>query len=98
MNEKLQYATMLEMKPTEENKTRLENVRELKSSIHTYVQNAEIPTLSGFLENNIKTQDNETISYSHHLRGVGHPYRTSDLADSSECNGTCKFQQAQSLS
>ena len=44
------YAAMLEAKPTEENKTRLENVRELKSSIHAYVQNADVPTLSGFLE------------------------------------------------
>ncbi len=44
------YAAMLEAKPTEENKTRLENVRELKSSIHAYMQNVEEPTLSGFLE------------------------------------------------
>ena len=44
------YITMLEAKPTEENKTRLENIRELKSSINSYVQNAEIPTLAGFLE------------------------------------------------
>ncbi len=44
------YAAMLEAKPTEENKTRLENVRELKSSIHAYVQNADVPTLAGFLE------------------------------------------------
>ena len=44
------YVTMLESKPTEENKTRLENVRELKSSISAYVQNAEEPTLAGFLE------------------------------------------------
>ena len=44
------YVTMLESKPTEENKTRLENIRELKSSINTYVQNAEVPTLAGFLE------------------------------------------------
>jgi len=44
------YAAMLEAKPTEENKTRLENVRELKSSIQAYVQNADIPTLAGFLE------------------------------------------------
>ena len=44
------YAAMLEMKPTEENKTRLENIRELKSSIHAYVENAEVPTLAGFLE------------------------------------------------
>ncbi len=44
------YAAMLESKPTEENKTRLENVRELKSSIHAYMQNVEEPSLSGFLE------------------------------------------------
>ena len=44
------YAAMLESKPTEENKTRLENVRELKSSIQSYVQNSEAPTLAGFLE------------------------------------------------
>ena len=44
------YIAMLEAKPTEENKTRIENVRELKSSIQAYVQNAEVPTLAGFLE------------------------------------------------
>ena len=44
------YVDMLNSKPTEENKTRLENVRELKSSIHSYIENAEIPTLAGFLE------------------------------------------------
>ena len=44
------YVDMLEAKPTEENKTRLENVRELKSSINSYVQNADVPTLAGFLE------------------------------------------------
>ena len=44
------YITMLEAKPTEENKTRLENIKELKSSINSYVQNAEVPTLAGFLE------------------------------------------------
>ena len=44
------YAEMLTAKQTEENKTRLENVRELKSSIHSYLENAEEPTLAGFLE------------------------------------------------
>ena len=44
------YVDMLNAKDTEENKTRLENVRELKSSINSYVENAEIPTLAGFLE------------------------------------------------
>ncbi len=44
------YADMLELKPTDENKTRLENIRELKSSINSYVENSESPTLAGFLE------------------------------------------------
>lgn len=44
------YIAMLEGKPTEENITRLENIRELKSSILSYTQNAEYPTLAGFLE------------------------------------------------
>ena len=44
------YVQMLENKPTEENKTRLENIRELKSSIISYVQNTESPSLAGFLE------------------------------------------------
>ena len=44
------YVDMLQKKNTEENKTRLENVRELKSSIIAYVENAETPTLAGFLE------------------------------------------------
>ena len=44
------YVDMLSSKDTEENKTRLENVRELKSSIHAYLENTDDPTLSGFLE------------------------------------------------
>jgi DNA helicase-2/ATP-dependent DNA helicase PcrA len=44
------YARMLEEKPTEENKTRLENVRELRSSILSYVENDPDPSLAGFLE------------------------------------------------
>ena len=44
------YAQMLQDKPTEENKTRLENIKELKSSILSYVQNALEPSLAGFLE------------------------------------------------
>ena len=44
------YVAMLESKPTEENKTRLENIRELKSSINAYAQNTDTPTLAGFLE------------------------------------------------
>jgi DNA helicase-2/ATP-dependent DNA helicase PcrA len=44
------YVDMLQAKPTEENKTRLENVRELKSSIQSYIENTDTPSLSGFLE------------------------------------------------
>ena len=44
------YVDMLKAKDTEENKTRLENVRELKSSILSYMENTEAPTLAGFLE------------------------------------------------
>ncbi len=44
------YVEMLQAKDIEENKTRLENVRELKSSIQSYIENAETPTLGGFLE------------------------------------------------
>ena len=44
------YIDMLKAKPTEENQTRLENVRELKSSINSYVENADSPSLAGFLE------------------------------------------------
>ena len=44
------YADMLTAKDTEENKTRLENIHELKSSIHSYMENTEQPTLAGFLE------------------------------------------------
>ena len=48
--ERTGYVRMLEQKPTEENKTRLENVRELKSSIQNYVNGSAEPTLAGFLE------------------------------------------------
>ena len=44
------YIDMLQKKDTEENRTRLENIRELKSSILAYMENAERPTLAGFLE------------------------------------------------
>ena len=44
------YEAMLLQKDTPENKGRLENIKELKSSIHTYVENSEEPSLAGFLE------------------------------------------------
>ena len=48
--ERTGYIAMLTTKPTEENKTRLENIQELKSSINAYVQSTETPSLAGFLE------------------------------------------------
>ena len=42
------YVTMLEEKNDVESRTRLENVRELKSSILSYMENTDTPTLSGF--------------------------------------------------
>jgi DNA helicase-2/ATP-dependent DNA helicase PcrA len=44
------YVAMLEEKDEAENRTRLENVRELKSSLVNYAENTENPTLGGFLE------------------------------------------------
>ncbi len=44
------YVDMLQAKDTEENRNRLENIRELKSSILSYIENQPQPTLAGFLE------------------------------------------------
>ncbi len=44
------YADMLQAKPTDENIGRLENIRELRSSIQSYIDNDPEPTLAGFLE------------------------------------------------
>ncbi len=44
------YGTMLETKNTVEDRTRLENVRELLTSIRGYLENAEEPSLAGFLD------------------------------------------------
>ena len=45
------YAVMLEQKNTVEDRTRLENVHELLSSIQNYLENAEdTPSLAGFLD------------------------------------------------
>lgn len=44
------YVDMLQKKDTEENRTRLENIRELKSSILSYLENTDAPSLAGFLE------------------------------------------------
>ncbi len=44
------YLSMLENKNDIESRTRAENVRELKSSIVTYMESTDTPTLAGFLE------------------------------------------------
>ncbi|MBR1780530.1 MAG: UvrD-helicase domain-containing protein, partial [Oscillospiraceae bacterium] len=44
------YIAALEAKNTLENRTRIENVQEVKSSIQGYIENAEEPTLAGFLD------------------------------------------------
>ena len=44
------YIAMLEEKNDPESRTRAENVRELKSSIISYMENTDDPSLSGFLE------------------------------------------------
>ena len=77
------YVDMLSSKETEENKTRLENVRELKSSINSYVENAEEPTLAGFLEEIALYTDLEQYNESddavvmmtmHSAKGLEFPY------------------------
>jgi len=77
------YEDMLISKPTEENKTRLENIRELKSSIHAYVQNTEMPSLAGFLEEVALYTDIEQYNDSddavvlmtmHTAKGLEFPY------------------------
>ncbi len=44
------YVLALEQKNTVENRSRIENVQELKSSIQGYLENAEEPSLAGFLD------------------------------------------------
>ena len=48
--ERTGYAVMLEQKNTVEDRTRLENVRELLTSIQTYLEGQEDPSLAGFLD------------------------------------------------
>ena len=62
--ERTGYVAALEAKPTEENKTRLENIRELKSSINSYVDSTDEPTLAGFLEEIALYTDLETYNES----------------------------------
>ena len=77
------YIDMLQSKPTEENKTRLENIRELTSSIKAYMENAETPTLAGFLEEIAlytdldeynSSDDSVVLMTMHAAKGLEFPY------------------------
>ena len=77
------YEDALILKPTEENKTRLENIRELRSSILSYVKDSENPTLAGFLEEIALYTDIEAYNDSddavvmmtmHSAKGLEFPY------------------------
>jgi DNA helicase-2/ATP-dependent DNA helicase PcrA len=77
------YIDMLQSKPTEENKTRLENIRELTSSIKAYMENTEAPTLAGFLEEIAlytdldeynSSDDSVVLMTMHAAKGLEFPY------------------------
>lgn len=76
------YAIMLESKNDVESRTRLENVRELASSIGGYLENAEEPSLSGFLDevalytdldNHDPTADSVVMMTMHAAKGLEFP-------------------------
>ena len=76
------YAAMLEAKQDRESKSRLENVRELNSSISGYLENAEEPTLGGFLDevalytdlDSVEEADNcVTLMTMHAAKGLEFP-------------------------
>ena len=75
------YAAMLEQKGDVESRTRLENVRELRSSILTYLENADAPSLSGFLEeialytdlDSASTDNCVTLMTMHSAKGLEFP-------------------------
>ena len=77
------YASMLETKNTVEDRTRLENIRELLTSINTYMENdPDTPTLSGFLDeialytdldNHDSEQDCVVMMTMHSAKGLEFP-------------------------
>ncbi len=76
------YVTMLKAKKDMENKSRLENVHELNSSISAYLENAEEPSLSGFLDevalytdlDSVEDTDNcVTLMTMHAAKGLEFP-------------------------
>ncbi|OUQ24911.1 ATP-dependent DNA helicase PcrA [Flavonifractor sp. An135] len=81
--ERTGYAAMLEQKRTIEDRTRLENVRELATSIQNYLENAEDePSLSGFLDeialytdldNHDPSEDSVVMMTMHSAKGLEFP-------------------------
>ncbi|MCF0123642.1 MAG: UvrD-helicase domain-containing protein [Ruminiclostridium sp.] len=76
------YEAMLTEKKDTESKTRLENVRELTSSINGYLEHAEEPTLGGFLDevalytdlDSVEDADNcVTLMTMHAAKGLEFP-------------------------
>jgi len=77
------YVTMLQSKDEAENKTRLENVRELLTSINGYLENAEgEPSLGGFLDeialytdidNHDPSEDAVVMMTMHSAKGLEFP-------------------------
>lgn len=77
------YAVALESKNTVEDRTRLENVRELLTSINTYLENQpESPSLSGFLDeialytdldNRDAGEDSVVLMTMHSAKGLEFP-------------------------
>ncbi len=76
------YEEMLTAKKDNENKSRLENVHELSSSISGYLENAEDPTLGGFLDevalytdlDSVEDADNcVTLMTMHAAKGLEFP-------------------------
>ncbi|MGE9970763.1 ATP-dependent helicase [Candidatus Pseudoscillospira sp. SGI.172] len=76
------YAVALEARGTVEDRTRLENVRELGSSIQTYLDNSEAPTLAGFLDeialytdldNHDPSEDSAVMMTMHSAKGLEFP-------------------------
>ncbi|MDD6678579.1 MAG: 3'-5' exonuclease [Firmicutes bacterium] len=76
------YEQMLRAKPTQENETRLENIRELKSTILSYMENTENPTLGGFLEEialytdleQVNGDDTVVLMTIHSAKGLEFPH------------------------
>ena len=80
--ERTGYRVMLEQKNTVEDRTRLENVRELLTSIQTYLEGAEEPSLAGFLDeialytdldNHDPSEDSVVMMTMHSAKGLEFP-------------------------